>query len=245
MIDETDDNVVPFPTKVPTDVGPVDVDDLPAALEALLFAAGEPVTLTELVEALGLLEPDPVRDALHQLAQDTVARGIRVVKVADGWQMRTDARFSDAILRLRGGRPQTMSKAALEALAVVAYRQPVTRSEIEDVRGVKSGGVLKTLLDKGYVRVSGRRDEPGRPMEFRTTPLFLEMFELSGLEALPTLEEREALAEEDEDARIEIPEDELAGDDDVSDEVSDDVSDAVFGDVPDDAWDGADLDSEE
>jgi segregation and condensation protein B len=188
-------DVLAFPGGGPP-VEPMDPDELAAALEALLFAAAEPVTVTELAEALGEVAPADVRAALHALASATVGRGVRVVHVAAGWQMRTDPRFADAVLRLRGGRPQRMSKAALEALAVVAYRQPATRAEVDEVRGVASGGVLKTLLEKGYLKVVGRRDEPGRPLEYGTTSLFLEMFELAGLDALPTLAEREALARE-------------------------------------------------
>lgn len=184
------DNVVVFPGGT-TPEEPV---DLRPVLEALLFAAGEPVTVTELATAIGEVAPADVRRALHELAQDAVTRGVRVVKVANGWQMRTDQRFADEVMRLRGGRPQRMSNAALECLAVVAYRQPCTRSEIEALRGVGSGGVVKTLLDKGWLRVVGRRAEPGRPLEYGTTPLFLEMFSLEGLDALPTLSEREELA---------------------------------------------------
>jgi segregation and condensation protein B len=91
-----------------------------------------------------------------------------------------------------------MSSAALETLAVIAYRQPATRQEVDEIRGVASGGVIKTLLDKGYLKVAGRRDEPGRPLEYGTTALFLEMFELDNLSGLPTLAEREELAEAQE-----------------------------------------------
>ncbi len=193
-----DDNVLPFPAPEPADPsGPP--PDLMTVLEALLFSAGEPVTARELSTAVGEVDPAHVRAALHELSMATVGRGIRVVKVAGGWQMRTDPRYSEEVMRLRGGRPQRMSKASLEALAVVAYRQPATRMEVEAIRGVASGGVLKTLLDKGWLRVVGRREEPGRPLEYGTTPLFLEMFSLSGLDALPTLKEREELADTDED----------------------------------------------
>lgn len=195
------DNVFQFPGGDP----PVVERELEPLLEALLFAAGEPVTITELATAIGEVPPAEVRAALHELAQRAVGRGIRVVKVAGGWQMRTDPRFADEVMRLRGGRPQKMSQAALEALAVVAYRQPVTRSDIEAVRGVGSGGVVKTLLDKGWIRVVGRRKEPGRPLEYGTTPLFLEMFALSGLDALPTLAEREELAAEQDPTSLEVP----------------------------------------
>jgi segregation and condensation protein B len=197
------DNVVPFPGG--SDAGPtpseapaqVPPEVLEPMLEALLFAAGEPVTVTELVAAIGEVDPATVRAALHELAQRYAGRGIRLVKIGGGWQLRTDPRFADAVLRLRGGKPQRMSQAALESLAVIAYRQPVTRGEVDEIRGVSSGGVIKTLLEKGYLKVVGRRDEPGRPLEYGTTPLFLEMFELDSLQSLPTLAEREELARTD------------------------------------------------
>ncbi len=210
----SDDKVVVFPGtpggQLPEGVGEGH-DALVALVEALVFASGEPVTVKELVDAMEeAVSPQEIAAALHTLSQQTATRGVRLVKVAGGWQFRTDPRFADQILRLRGGKPQKMSKAALEALAVVAYRQPATRMDVEEIRGVKSGGVLKTLLDKGYVRVVGRRDEPGRPLEYGTTQLFLEMFSLDSLAALPTLKEREELArelaseDEDEDAPLPV-----------------------------------------
>lgn len=188
------DNVVAFPGGAPA----VDPETLVPALEALLFAAGDPVTVRELADALGTLEPEDVMAGLQELASRG-SGGLRVVQVAGGWQMRTDPRFAEPIHRLRGGRPRQMSKAALETLAIVGYRQPVTRADIDELRGVSSGGVLKTLIDKGYVKVLGRRDEPGRPLTYGTTALFLEMFELPGLDALPTLAEREALGDPPDD----------------------------------------------
>ncbi len=190
-----DGTVLPFPGAVPAPVAATEWSDeeVMSGVEALLFAAGEPASVAELADALGVLERSQVLTALRLLADRS--GGVRVVEVAGGWQMRTDPRFAEAVLRLRGGKPQTMSRAALEALAVVAYRQPVTRAEVDDLRGVASGGVLKTLLDRGYVKVVGRRDEPGRPLEYGTTAMFLQVFELAGLHTLPTLAEREELAE--------------------------------------------------
>ena len=200
------DNVVAFPGAEPAKPDPKEaVDDvLVAGLEAMLFAAGEPVTVLELSSAMRDVSPEVVRAGLHELASRSVGRGVRVVRVAKGWQMRSDPRFMDDVMRLRGGRPQKMSQAALEALAVVAYRQPVTRMEVDEIRGVSSGGVLKTLLDKQYLKVVGRRDEPGRPLEYGTTSLFLEMFELSSLDELPTLKERAELADM-EDPEVPAP----------------------------------------
>jgi segregation and condensation protein B len=198
--------VVPFPVAALTGGPPHEApptDDLTPVIEALLFAAGEPVTVTELCTAIGEADPAEVRATLHQLAQGMVGRGIRLVMVAGGWQLRTDPRFGDAVMRLRGGKPVKMSPAALETLAVIAYRQPATRTEVDEIRGVASGGVLKTLLDKGYLRVVGRREEPGRPLEYGTTSLFLEMFSLGSLSELPTLKEREELIDHD-DVAIEL-----------------------------------------
>lgn len=165
-----------------------------AAVEALLFASGEPVRTRELAEVLGV-GPEIIRAAIGIL-QDRhrgEGAGLRVVRVAGAWQFRTAMPFSGAVLALRGGKPAKLSRAALEVLAVIAYEQPVTKGDIEAVRGVDSGGVLRTLLDRGLVRVAGRRDEPGRPLEYATTPAFLEMFSLRDLGELPSLRERAEL----------------------------------------------------
>lgn len=175
--------------------------ELVAAIEALLFASGGPVGLAALCDALDGVDPVEVRDAIEALSARyaEASHGLTVDAVAGGWQLRTQARFATMIGRLRGGKPQKLSAAALETLAVIAYRQPVTRGEIEEVRGVDAGGVLKVLLERGIVRVAGRRDEPGRPLEYATTDAFLTLFGLPSLAALPTLREREELvADRDE-----------------------------------------------
>lgn len=172
-----------------------------AAVEALLFAAGEPVTVAALGEALHGVDEADVQAAIDAIARRCAAddRGVEVVEVGGAWQMRSKAAFGALVVRLRGGRPQKLSRPALEVLSVVAYRQPATRQEIEQIRGVDSGAVLKSLLERQLVRVSGRRDEPGRPLEYATTPLFLEMFSLRTLSALPTLREREELVRDRDD----------------------------------------------
>lgn len=169
-------------------------------LEALLVSVADPVSVTALATALGVDDVRTVEAGLRELQRRTLARGagFLVAEVATGWQLRTDARFGSAILALRGGQPRRLSRAALEVLAIVAYQQPATRLEIEEVRGVASGAVLKQLIDRGIVRATGRRDMPGKPLEYGTTPLFLELFSLRDLKGLPTLAEREAL-EEDRD----------------------------------------------
>ena len=169
--------------------------DLLAAVEALLFAAAAPVPIRTLSEALGDRDPETVTAALHRLKEACGAqrRGVQPVEVAGGWQLRTHPRFAGAVLRLVGGRPQRLSRAALEVLAIVAYEQPATRGRVEEVRGVGCGRVLKGLLERGLLRTAGRRDEPGRPLQYATSPLFLEVYGLASLSALPTLDERQAL----------------------------------------------------
>ncbi|TNE89517.1 MAG: SMC-Scp complex subunit ScpB [Deltaproteobacteria bacterium] len=182
------DNILPFPGNEPP-------DGLIAALEALLFASGAPVTEKQLAEVLDV-ELATVRAGLSALSRACEDRGVELAEIAGGWQFRTRPEHADAILKLLDQRPARLSRAALEVLAVVAYRQPVTRSEIDELRGVDSGGVLRTLLGRGLLRAAGRKDEPGRPLMYATTRAFLELFALSDLRDLPTLREREELEED-------------------------------------------------
>jgi segregation and condensation protein B len=165
------------------------------AVEALLLASGEPVSVGELCAALGDPPQAHVVGALERLRAHLRSRnaGVEVVEVAGGWQLRTHPRFATEVRALVGGRPARLSQAALEVLSIVAYQQPVTRMEVEDIRGVASGAVLRHLGERGLVRTTGRREVPGRPLEYGTTRRFLELFGLADLKALPTLAEREAL----------------------------------------------------
>ena len=182
------DNLLPFPGNEPP-------DGLVSSLEALLFASGAPVSLRQLAEVLEV-EPAAVRGGLAALSRACDSRGVELLEVAGGWQLRTRPEHASSILRLMGQRPAKLSRAALEVLAVVAYRQPVTRAEIDGLRGVDSGGVVRTLLGRGMLRTAGRRDEPGRPLTYATTRAFLELFALPDLRDLPTLREREDLDED-------------------------------------------------
>ncbi len=178
-----------------------DAQTLTRVVEALLFASPEPVALARL-EAL--LEPDGVtRDelaqALERLAQRYVGGGVELREVAGGYQIRTCPDLAPWLARLEVVKPIRFSRPALEVLAVVAYRQPVTRAEVEEVRGVDCGGVLKALLEKGFTRVVGKKDVPGRPLLYGTTRKFLEAFGLGSLGELPSLRDiEEILAEHDE-----------------------------------------------
>lgn len=173
------------------------------ALEAVLFASAEPLPLDRLAE---VFEPDGVDrialcQALGSLTRELVGRGLELREVGGGWQLRTRPEVAPWLARLQVVKPVRFSRAALEALAMVAYRQPVTRAEVEEVRGVDCGGVLKMLLERGLVRIVGKKDVPGRPLLYGTSRKFLEVFGLSGLGALPSLRDlEELLAREPEGA---------------------------------------------
>ncbi len=164
---------------------------LPAVLESMLFAAGAPVTLGRLVEALDGPGRAEVLRGLEALAEayQREGRGVRLVQVAGGYQLRTVAAHAPWVRRLLQQRPPRLSRPMLETLAIIAYRQPCTRIEIEAVRGVDADAVLSTLLDRRLIRIEGRKEAPGRPLLYGTTREFLEVFGLGDLSALPTLRE--------------------------------------------------------
>ncbi len=162
-------------------------------MEAALFAANEALPLSRLQK---LFEEDqaPTRGeleaALADLERAYADRGVRLVATGGGYQFQTDPETNPWIQRLFHGRSPRLSRAVLETLAIIAYRQPATRAEIEDIRGVSlSSGVLKTLTERGWVRVVGRKEVPGRPSLYGTTPAFLSYFGLESLEDLPPLKE--------------------------------------------------------
>ncbi|MBI2963076.1 MAG: SMC-Scp complex subunit ScpB [Deltaproteobacteria bacterium] len=170
---------------------------LRSILESLLFAAGDPLPLARIVQLLPGYERRDVVRALGDLAEEYARdeRGFRVQQVAGGYQLRTPRANAEFVKALLAQRPVRLTRAALETLAVVAYRQPVTRPEIEAIRGVDVDAVLSTLLERRLVRVLGRKDVVGRPLLFGTTPEFLEAFGLKDLSALPKLAELGASAD--------------------------------------------------
>ncbi len=164
-----------------------------AALEAVFFAADEPLSRSALAKVLPDTPESYLNRALRQLELDFAGpmRGIHLSLVAGGWQFRTNPDLQQEVLRLFESRPTRLSKAALETLAIVAYRQPVTRAVVDEIRGVDCGGVLKTLQDYALVEVVGKMDDIGRPNLYGTTDRFLEFFGLAALDSLPTLEQFE------------------------------------------------------
>jgi segregation and condensation protein B len=173
----------------------VSIDHLAMKVEALLFVASTPVSTGALARLLGV-EVRDVREALEALRLGCAARGVEPVEVAGGVQLRTKAEHGDLLRQFLQAKPSRLSRAALETLAIVAYRQPITRVEVEDVRGVDSGAVLRGLLERRLVRILGRKEEPGRPILYGTTPTFLELFGIKSLRELPTLREFVELSEE-------------------------------------------------
>ena len=165
-----------------------------------------------LKEALGGGYSSSEIDAALELLQKRHAApwGLRLMEVASGFQLRTapeHRNFVTASLRVK---PQRLSKAALETLAIIAYRQPLTRAEVDEIRGVDSAGSLKTLLERTFLRILGRKDEPGRPVLYGTSREFLEFFGLRDLQSLPTLSEFRALNEEDRVLEISKPEEDFS-----------------------------------
>ncbi len=172
--------------------------DIQAALEAIIYAADEPATLEQIARALGV-EKTEARAALDLLvaAYQTDDRGIEVRKVAHGWKFYTKAQHHDAVRKFIKSLqpPLRLTMPALETLAVIAYKQPATVPEINEIRGVNVGGVIKTLLEKHLITTAGRKPVIGRPILYRTSRQFLMRFGLSDLEELPSLKEFEQLAQ--------------------------------------------------
>ncbi len=168
----------------------MDAAELKSVVECLIFVSDGPIRLEKLAELTGL-EPQEVTRILEELEEEyqRTGRGLILYRVADGYQFRTRPEYADWIRKLNRSRPFRFSGAALETLAIIAYRQPVTRAEIEFLRGVDSGGVMKTLLDKQFIRILGKKDVPGRPLMYGTSADFLEFFGLRSLADLPTLKE--------------------------------------------------------
>jgi segregation and condensation protein B len=172
--------------------------DIQAALEAIIYAADEPATLDQIAKALGV-EKAEARAALDLLVANyqTDDRGIEVRKVAGGWKFYTKAQHHDVVRKFIKSLqpPLRLTMPALETLAVVAYKQPATIPEINEIRGVNVGGVIKTLLEKRLITTAGRKEVIGRPILYRTSKQFLMRFGLFDLDELPSLKEFEALAQ--------------------------------------------------
>ena len=184
-------------------------DDLKVVLEAALLAAIEPLSLADLKRMFEQDAPDQglsndvLRRTLEDLRAQWHGRGVELVQVADGWRFQTRAEMQPWLSRLKNEKPPRYSRAVLETLAIIAYRQPVTRGDIEDIRGVSvNPNIIKTLEERGWIEAIGHRDVPGRPTLFGTTGHFLSDLGLRTLSELPPLEELGHLVTPDETALI-------------------------------------------
>ena len=167
-------------------------DDLPARVEAAVLISDRGLSAARLAEALGGLPVKAIREAVDALNEDygRTGRSFRIEEVAGGYQVLTLPAYADVLAALDKGKPSDkLSAAAIETLAIVAYKQPMVRAEIESIRGVACGEVLRSLLDRRLIKVVGRAEEIGRPMLYGTTRQFLEVFGLSSLKDLPKVEE--------------------------------------------------------
>jgi segregation and condensation protein B len=167
------------------------MDNLKAIVESLLFASDTPLTVDKIKSVLETEDRKTIREVVTSLAEqyESDKRGFFLTEVAGGFQFRTRPEYRQWVRRLKDTRPARLSRPALETLAIVAYKQPVLRSDVEYLRGVDSGGTLRTLLERRLIRVMGRKDLPGRPMIYGTTKQFLELFDFKDLSELPTLKE--------------------------------------------------------
>lgn len=173
----------------------MDTREIKAIIEALLFAAEAPLKAEKLCDLLGL-ERSMIQALLRELVEESESsgHGFILCHVAEGYQYRTRVEYAEWVRRLGHHRPFRFSRAALETLAIIAYRQPVTRAEIEYLRGVESGAVVKTLMEKRLIKILGKKEIAGRPMIYGTTRDFLEFFGLRDLSGLPTLRDFSELA---------------------------------------------------
>jgi segregation and condensation protein B len=175
------------------------MEDLRAIIEAMVFSSDTPLSVNKMKDALGdIAEKSDILREIEEIREEHLSRagGFTLENVAGGYQFRTRADLASWIRKVRGVRPGSLSPAAMETLAVIAYRQPVLKADIERVRGVDVSGPLKGLLEKKLVKMLGRKDVPGRPMMYGTSREFLESFNLKDLSELPTLRELKELQDE-------------------------------------------------
>lgn len=168
--------------------------ELKNIVETLLFVADTPLS-TDRIKSVVSADAKEIKDVLSQLSKEYEERkgGFSLMEIAGGYQIRTRPEYAEWVKKLVQPNPLRMSKAALETLTIIAYKQPIIRSEIEHIRGVDSGGILRMLLELKLIRVLGRKEIPGRPLIYSTTKRFLEIFGLKDLKDLPTPEEIKGL----------------------------------------------------
>ena len=173
----------------------MDVTEIKPIIESMLFVSDTPLRLETLVTILPEVNKEAILEGIRQIKTDyaDLSKGVELVEMAGGYQFRTKPQWAEWANRLKKIKAVKFSRAALETLAIVAYRQPIIRPEIEEIRGVDCGWVLRSLMEKGFVKITGRKDLPGRPIVYATTQAFLELFSLNRLSDLPNLKEIQPL----------------------------------------------------
>jgi len=230
----------------------IEFSELKAAVESIIFVSEEPISkkqLASIFETEGITSEDisGCITAIKEESSCKTDRGLQLVEVAGGYQFRTKEQCNKWIQKLSVPKPVRLSQPSLETLSIIAYRQPIIRSEIEEIRGVDVGGVLKTLLERNLICILGRRDDVGQPLIYGTTQAFLELFSLNGLKDLPPLtdieelarrrveEENRAESSEEKAASIETPDDfDQEDEDNFDDEIVDALRDEdyyILGDI--------------
>ena len=177
-------------------------------VEALLFASDKPLSVKDIRVCLPEAKPAEIKEALEALESEylNMNRSFLLRQVADAYQLRTRSEYSSFIQKMFEASPTRLSRAAMETLSIIAYKQPILRQEIERFRGVDVGGILRTLLEKGLIKIMGRKDLPGRPLIYGTTNKFLEVFDLKDLESLPKLKEIKAFGSDEDEGETHIAE---------------------------------------
>ena len=191
----------------------MDSFEIKPILESLFFISDSPIRVETLVEILPESNKEAILEGIHQIQveYEDRSKGMELTEIAGGYQFRTKPLWAGWINRLKKTKAIKLSHAALETLAIVAYRQPIIRPAIEEIRGVDSGSVLHTLLEKGLIKIMGRKDLPGRPIVYGTTKAFLELFSLNTLSDLPTLKEIQPPPTLEEISKEDVLENEAGG----------------------------------
>ncbi|MFC1854952.1 SMC-Scp complex subunit ScpB [Thermodesulfobacteriota bacterium] len=177
------------------------------AIEALLFAAEQPISFKTIQEIFIDTKREVLKEAIRMLKEEysKSSKGIFLIEVSSGYQFRTKPEYKDHIIKLTKTKPARLSQSALEVLAIIAYKQPIIKSEIEDIRGVDSSYVIRKLLEKSLIRIMGKKDIVGKPLLYGTTKEFLEIFSLKALSSLPTLKNiKELEAGEVDDSQLSL-----------------------------------------
>jgi segregation and condensation protein B len=210
------------------------MDNISAVIEALILASESPLPLEKICAVLDGVDKTEVKDALDKLIAGYEERqsGISIQEVAGGFQFRTRPQVAVWVKKLKGTRPGSLSPAALETLAIVAYRQPIVKAEIESVRGVDVSAPLKGLLEKKLIRIVGRKDVPGKPIIYGTTKKFLEVFNLKELTDLPTMRELTEITEQQGMLDLETVEENTGGQETIpqessGEEISQEISEVI------------------